>query len=672
MSVVQRIGKYEILEELGQGGMGSVYKARDTMIGREVALKVIHEHALRIPEIKERFYREAKSAGRLSHENIMVLHDIFETDGIPYLVMELLDGTDLRTLLSRGDGLSLQDKHAIARQICDGLHHAHKQDIIHRDIKPDNIRVLSSGRVKIMDFGIARIQSDTRLTQHNTSLGTPRYMSPEQIMGKEIDHRADIFSFGVLFYELLTGLTPFSGDHVTTVIYKILSEQPEPIRLEEPHCSDGLQTIVSRCLEKDRDARYQHFGQVIKDLDVLFPALNGAATTLTHIRPVASARGDDTVVLSTPVLPDVPRQPVPRVETGGVRRKRSLAALALLALVVLGTGGYAALNAIQRSDDAATATPKTPDGRLEEPLANTDIAGVWPEVQVDSTGLAGIDRAETPGSDPAETQEAAPATDRSAQPDARSRPVQPQDRSEPAGPLPGSAEKRTTQSNRPENTARAQTTTATTPQDTPSPDATAAKTTPDPEAAAVAARRAERQAAADAARAAMVGEKNGVHAGNERQATYQQALTLEQKGQQAYAAGDFERAATQFEQAATRFKEVAAMPSPEERARAAVTVLLGQYRRALEGEDLQGLRALFKNFSSVDEKTWSEFFKGAQEIAVSVRPGTLRVDGDEATVALTLHLQYLDNKKRSQETTLTYTWELEQEDGTWIIARVGG
>ena len=209
---MEHIGKYEILGELGQGGMGAVYRGRDTVIGRDVAIKVIHKQALGAPDIKKRFYREARSAGRLAHENITVIYDIDEADGAPFLVMEYLDGEDLRTRLDRGRALSNDEKLSIAIQIARGLHYAHEQGIIHRDIKPANIRILPNGRVKIMDFGIARIQNETQaLTQTNLSLGTPRYMSPEQIKGEELDRRSDLFSYGVLIYELFTGQNPFMG-----------------------------------------------------------------------------------------------------------------------------------------------------------------------------------------------------------------------------------------------------------------------------------------------------------------------------------------------------------------------------------------------------------------------------------------------------------------------------
>lgn len=271
------IGKYTIREVIGRGGMGTVYRARDTVIGRDVAIKVIAEHVASIPNVKERFYQEAVSAGRLTHEHIMTIYDVGESDGRPFLVMELLGGRDLRTTFDSGDALTFDRKILIALQICRGLAYAHAQGVVHRDIKPENIRVLSAGRLKILDFGIARVESETRTMTHS-SIGTPRYMSPEQVRGKEIDHRTDIFSFGVLLYELLSGVNPFDGSHVTAVIYKILHEKPEPVKVDDEVLSDDLQQIVAGCLEKDADDRYPDFSAVIRDLENVAAKRRGDAT----------------------------------------------------------------------------------------------------------------------------------------------------------------------------------------------------------------------------------------------------------------------------------------------------------------------------------------------------------------------------------------------------------
>ena len=269
-TTLDRIGKYEILAKLGQGGMGVVYKGHDPIIRRDVAIKIIHEHALEDPSVKPRFYREARSAGGLSHPNITIIHDVNEEDGRPFLVMEYLDGDNLRTRLNQGPPLRNRQKLDIATQICRALLYAHEREVIHRDIKPENIQLLPDGTVKVMDFGIARVQSETTtLTQTNSSMGTPRYMAPEQVKGEKVDNRADIFAFGVLLHELLSGTAPFPGENLTTIIYQILHTEPEPLELTPAEVCEDLQLIVSTCMEKDPDDRYNNFAEVLEDLQAV-------------------------------------------------------------------------------------------------------------------------------------------------------------------------------------------------------------------------------------------------------------------------------------------------------------------------------------------------------------------------------------------------------------------
>ncbi|MEW6511254.1 MAG: protein kinase [Bacteroidota bacterium] len=270
-----KIGKYEIIEELGRGGMGVVYKAYDALMEREVAIKVISDGVLALPEIKSRFYREARTAGKLSHENITVIYDVSEDEGRPYIVMEYLAGADLGAILDRSEPLPLQQKLEYAIQICRGLAFSHSRGIIHRDIKPGNIRITGDGKVKIMDFGIAKPES-SNLTRTGALIGTPFYMSPEQIQGKKVDTRSDIFSFGVLFFELLTGKKPFPGSEPTSVMYKIVHEEPEQI---DEHLIDrrtGLRDIVLKTLEKDPDRRYQDLSEVADALGHILAEMRSA------------------------------------------------------------------------------------------------------------------------------------------------------------------------------------------------------------------------------------------------------------------------------------------------------------------------------------------------------------------------------------------------------------
>jgi len=275
---MQKIGKYEIIETLGEGGMGIVYKAFDPLMQREVAIKVLSERVFGLPEIKERFYREARSAGQLSHENITIFHDLGETDGKPYIVMEYLPGTDLRAIIKNKTELSLKQKLHFAVQICRGLGYSHSKKIIHRDVKPENIRILDDGKVKIMDFGIAKPTTST-MTQTGTVMGTPFYMSPEQIKGQHVDHRSDIFSFGVLLFELITYKLPFPGDSPTTVSYKIVHEKPEPIDNTAINNISDVREIILKCLAKEPESRYQGFAEIARELESVTSQIDAAEST---------------------------------------------------------------------------------------------------------------------------------------------------------------------------------------------------------------------------------------------------------------------------------------------------------------------------------------------------------------------------------------------------------
>ena len=215
------IGRYQLLEKLGQGGMGIVYRALDTLLQRIVAVKVISAPIDTDPEPRERFFREARAAGQLSHKNIITIHDLGEHEGQPYLAMEYLTGQDLAARMTDPQRMSLRRKLEVASEICEGLEYAHAHGVVHRDIKPGNIFLTDSGTVKIVDFGLARLVT-SELTRSNMMMGTINYMAPEQIRGERVDHRADIFSTGVVLYELLSGRRAFEGDSVASTLYKIL------------------------------------------------------------------------------------------------------------------------------------------------------------------------------------------------------------------------------------------------------------------------------------------------------------------------------------------------------------------------------------------------------------------------------------------------------------------
>ncbi|MCK4403560.1 MAG: protein kinase [candidate division Zixibacteria bacterium] len=258
------ISHYKIIEKIGSGGMGVVYKAKDTRLERTVALKFLPSHLLCDVEAKTRFEHEAKAASALNHTNIATIYDIDKVEDQCFISMEYVEGKTLKELI-RERTLSVKEALDIALQMAEGLNAAHKKDIVHRDIKSDNIILTDEGVVKIMDFGLAKLKGVTKLTKTGTTLGTIQYMSPEQAQGMEVDQRSDIFSFGVVLYEMITGQLPFKGEHEAAVIYSIVNETPEPLARYKANVPEGLQRIIDKALEKDLSTRYQIAAEIIAD-----------------------------------------------------------------------------------------------------------------------------------------------------------------------------------------------------------------------------------------------------------------------------------------------------------------------------------------------------------------------------------------------------------------------
>ena len=265
---MERIGKYEIVGELGEGAMGVVYKARDPVLNRFVAVKSLSSSLKADNELRRRFVREAQAVASLNHPNIVTIHDFGEEQGRIFMAMELLEGQDLRDLISSGEPLTLDEKLALMEQVCEGLAFAHTKGIVHRDLKPGNIHIQPNGQVKVLDFGLARLESST-LTRDGLVIGTPNYMSPEQVLGERVDARSDVFSAGAVFYELITNRKPFQADSVHTVMFQVVHKEPAPVRQWAPEVPPGIVAVVERAMAKDRDRRYQNAGelrQAIADL----------------------------------------------------------------------------------------------------------------------------------------------------------------------------------------------------------------------------------------------------------------------------------------------------------------------------------------------------------------------------------------------------------------------
>jgi len=258
-------GKYRIIAELGRGGMGVVYKAEDIRLQRTVALKFLPPELTHIPEIRDRFQQEAKASAALDHPNICTIYDFDQAEDRAFISMAFIEGRSLRERIGSGP-LEIDEALKIAAQVAEGLQEAHNKGIVHRDIKSANIMVTPKGQAKVMDFGLARVAGATLVTQEGTTMGTVSYMSPEQARGEKVDHRTDIWSFGVVLYEMLTGELPFKGEQSQAVVYAILKEKPKPPTSSRPDLPLTIEQVVLKALEKVPDKRYQRFEELLDDL----------------------------------------------------------------------------------------------------------------------------------------------------------------------------------------------------------------------------------------------------------------------------------------------------------------------------------------------------------------------------------------------------------------------
>ncbi len=661
---MDQIGKYIILDEIGQGGMGVVYRARDPIIGREVAVKVIPERIMRSPDLRDRFLREIASAGRLSHENIMTIYDAGDHEERPYFVMELLSGTDLSAAI-RKDTLSFDQKLDVALQVAQGLRYAHRHGVIHRDIKPDNVRLLDNGRAKIMDFGIARVESATRTPTHS-AIGTPRYMSPEQIKAEPIDQRTDIFSFGAVLYELLAGSPPFFGERITTVMYMILHDDPAPLDLGDEVGGEALCGIVERCLEKETEPRYPNFEAVIRDLQTVVSERNTSGPTITAVSSSgmsAEPDHDETVLAMPPLDPDptvaVPAssleptiadsspsaaKPVARTSEEGNRRHLirwggiglvGLAALFLLVMVARSGGEPEDVVSPVVVPDESEQLVATADSMPQ--MGSGDMETV-PPVEPEAPTPTPPERVDPPASnnrEEASDDEADAAAERErAQREAAQRAEADQRRAEQ--------------------------------------------------------RQAERRQAEQAQEAMEQARTQILPRRSEAEVTeaFQQAEGLRTVGLRQFDGGEFGSAEATFAQARTAYAAAAEIaptpepepeeaapdepegPSPEEVARAAADQAARTYasrlKRALEQEDAGAMRQVNAFYSG-----WDGFFRAVENVSASVNVTSLRMQGDQAVAQVAARIQYQNTTTNRQESqNPSFTWTLEPRGDAWVLTNV--
>jgi len=365
-----RVGRYQLIEKLGEGGMGVVYKAFDPLIERTVAVKLISGAVDDAAETRERFFAEARAAGRLSHRNIVTIYDLGEEAGHPFFAMEFLEGRDLSARIRSPEVMTLDRKLDIVAQVAEGLSFAHARGITHRDIKPANIFITKTGQVKILDFGLARLPG-SQVTRSRSLLGTINYLAPEQVRGEPADQRTDIFALGVVLYEMLAGRTPFESGSFATTLHRILTEVPAPIAALDPCVRPEVSAIVDRALAKAPEERYLDASALLADLAECRRALR-SSDCAPHA-PVDAAAD---------VVP-APRPPAPGSSSSRLRLPPRVAApvFLLMAAVVLLAGGWWALRTGEVAADATNAKPGTlaspggpvanqsPETALAEPVA---------------------------------------------------------------------------------------------------------------------------------------------------------------------------------------------------------------------------------------------------------------------------------------------------------------
>jgi serine/threonine protein kinase len=405
VSTTTKAGRYELREELGRGAMGVVYHAHDPVIGRDVAVKTMHLSAegtgMSREELVGRFQTEARAAGLLTHPNIVVIYDAGEEEGLFYITMEMVEGRSLQTLLDGRQLFPLPRVMKLMEQVCSALDFAHQHNVVHRDIKPANLVLTADDTVKITDFGTAKIlQFGTAQTAH--VMGTPSYMSPEQVKGKPVDGRSDIFSLGVILYELMTGEKPFPGQNITTVIYKIINEEPIPPRSLDSSIHPGLSTVITRALAKDPNARYQschelldalknYREQVSPEATVRMPPVSAQPAT-GSVRPSApAARSDD----PGPAMPSrATEKPLQLISPATLRaeetsKRRGSLLLSLILLGIIGFAGYRIwppmLDLWQRAHEPVEKQLIQPKSAPVAPAVNSDLPESKSETKPDAS-----------------------------------------------------------------------------------------------------------------------------------------------------------------------------------------------------------------------------------------------------------------------------------------------
>ncbi len=417
--IPKTLGRFEIVSELGRGAMGVVYKGRDPKLERTVALKVIHFGMNKEDEqqlqVKDRFLVEARATAQLQHSNILTIYDVGDEGDLTYIAMEFLEGGSLEDMIKGGKFHDYDQIIDIVRQIADGLDHAHQKGIVHRDIKPANI-MMAGGKVpKIADFGLARLSNST-LTTTGTVLGTPSYMAPEQIRGRKVDGRADLFALGVIFYEMLTGEKPFGGDSITSVIYRVVNEEPIPPRKLNIDLPNAIDQFMQKALNKEPGQRFQTGAEFVEALRLLQKGLYKAEM-------VSSPSSNATQRLTAD---ETARMTVPQKKNTGLIIGGVVGALTVIAVVGLLLTGGKKEETVKADSGGASTEAVTKEEKPKEPVKTEEVkpkeekaSEAKPEEAKPKAVAPRKDKAvhaKPPEAKPAETKEAAkPAEEKPAE-----------------------------------------------------------------------------------------------------------------------------------------------------------------------------------------------------------------------------------------------------------------
>jgi serine/threonine-protein kinase len=321
-----RLGRYAIVSELGRGAMGVVYKAADTVLERTVAVKTVNMALEKdgAEKYEARFYQEARAAGSLNHPSIVTVYDVGKEGDIAYMAMEFIEGVELRSLIGEGRTLPVSQAVSIAAQVAEGLAYAHQHGVVHRDVKPANIMVLPDGAVKITDFGIARMRTAAdELTQTGTMLGSPKYMSPEQVIGKRAEQRSDVFSLGVILYEMLIGAAPFTGENVTALMYQIVNFAPPAPSAVNPAVPVLLDYVLAKALAKPLEERYPDAHAFARDLRDCERQMSAPHAITQPLRPLGLASGPQPELALTQAQAVVMAQTLNRTRQADVASEQS-------------------------------------------------------------------------------------------------------------------------------------------------------------------------------------------------------------------------------------------------------------------------------------------------------------------------------------------------------------